>query len=304
MTGTFDSTEPFLRRDGLSAGLSRRQLQGKRFHSIARGVLVSSAIPLDLRTRCQAMGLVLPDGAIFSHNTAAKLYCAPISPDTTLHVSLVSSVEPRIEGVTAHRVQELGPVWRTADQPVTSPGRTFVDLAARLDLPSLVAVGDNLLARPGAAPTFRAALEQGTKRRGIRLARQAFSLLNPRADSAPESHMRLLLTLAGYPPDIVNEPLYDEYGNQWAKPDNGYLVRLSLEYEGSHHREDPRQWERDIRRDNRYRERGWHLIRVTKSLLYEHPDELLAEVADVLRRRRWQRPKPPAAAAVVHQFSR
>ncbi len=302
MTEHFDPAEPFLRRNGLSAGLSRRQLQGKRFHSVARGVMVSSAVPLDLRTRCQAMGLVLPDGAIFSHHTAAGLYRAPISPDTTLHVSLVSTVEPRIEGVTAHRVRELGPVWRIDGQPVTSPGRTFVDLAARLDLPSLVAVGDNLLARPGAPETFRSALEHGTKRRGIRVARFAFSLLNPRADSAPESHLRLLLTLAGYPPDVVNEPLYDENGRQWAKPDNGYLVRLSLEYEGAHHLQDPRQWERDIRRDNRYRDRDWHLIRVTKSLLYEHSDELVAEVADVLRRRRWERPKQPRAG--VRLFSR
>ncbi len=287
MDNAFDAL-PFLRRDGLSSGLSRRQLQGKRFRSVARGVMVPSAVPLDLRTRCQAMGLLLPDAAIFSHHTAAQLYCAPIAADTTLHVSLVSSVEPRIEGATAHRVQELGPVWQTGGQPVTSPGRTFVDLAARLDLPSLVAVGDNLLRRPDALETFHSALTNGTKRRGIRLARRAFTLLDPRADSAPESHLRLLLTLAGYPPDLVNEPLYDSNGDQWAKPDCGYLIRLSLEYEGAHHREDSRQWERDIRRDNRYRDRDWHLIRVTKSLLYRHPEELVAEVADVLRRRRWR----------------
>lgn len=295
MTPTFDAQEPFRRQDGLSAGLSRRQLQGRRFRSVARGVMVSAASPLDLRTRCQAMSLILPDRAIFSHHTAAELYGAPTAPDTSLHVSLVSSVEPRIAGVTAHRVQELGPVWHVCGQPVTSPGRTFVDLAGRLDLPNLVSTGDYLLARPGAPETFRNALLRGTKRRGIRLARAAYPLLNPRADSSPESHMRLLLTLGGLPPDYVNEYLYDSDGRPWAKPDCAYCVRLSLEYEGDHHRTDPRQWERDIRRDNRYRDHGWHLIKVTRSLLYDHPDELLAEAASVLKRRGWQRPRPRAA---------
>ncbi len=285
----FSPSKPFLSQDARSAGLTARQLQNRRFQSVARGVKVPTDTPLDLRTRCAAMGLVLADGVVFSHHTAAKLYGAPIAADSQLHVSLVSPIEPRIEGVSPHRVLELGPVWQVAGLPVTSPGRTFVDLAARLDLPGLVEVGDGLLRLPSARETFDLALERGTKRRGIRLARLAYPLLNPRSDSAPESRLRLLLTQAGFPPDYVNEPMCEDDGYQWAKPDLGYLVRLALEYEGAHHRDDPRQWQSDIGRDNRYADHDWHLIKVTAAMLYQRPEQLVAEVARVLRRRGWRR---------------
>ena len=45
------------------------------------------------------MGLVLADGVIFSHHTAAKLYGAPIAADSQLHVE--SSRRPSSRGSRA-----------------------------------------------------------------------------------------------------------------------------------------------------------------------------------------------------------
>lgn len=279
---------PFLTQDAMLAGVTARQLQGRGFQSVARGVKVPTDEPLDLRTRCAAIGLVLGDGAVFSHHTAAQLHQAPIAADSLLHISLTSAIEPRIDGVSAHRVRELGPIWRVAGIPVTSPGRTFVDLAGRLDKPSLFEAGDQLLKLPSARPTFELALASGVKRRGIRLARAVYPLLNPRSDSAPESRLRLWLTEAGYPPDYVNEPMYDDDGSQWAQPDLGYVVRLALEYEGAHHREDPEQWRRDIGRDNRYADHDWQLLKITAPMMYR-PEQLVANVVRILHRRGWRR---------------
>ncbi|WP_344605280.1 hypothetical protein [Sporichthya brevicatena] len=215
---------------------------------------------LDLRARCEAARLVLPDDAAFSHQTAARLFDAPVAADSRVHASVAATVEPRIKGVVAHRVRDLGAVWEHGGLRTTSPGRTFVDLAAHLDFPNLVAVGDGLLRVPSARPSFVTALEAGTGRPGVRMARRAFPLLNPRADSAPESHLRILLVENGFVPDTVNEPLYDEYGRQWAKPDLGFRIGLALEYEGAHHRNQPRQWGSDIARVlDLLRRRGAHL---------------------------------------------
>lgn len=284
---------PFLLADALAAGMTKGQLQGSRYRSLARGVVIPCEELQSVRARCVGMRMKLPDRAIFSHHTAAELYRIPAPRDRLLHVSLVSDIEPRIKGVSAHRVKAL-PKPRWVDGlPVTDPGRTFVDLASKLDLYALVAAGDALARIAGSKDELRTAVKDGTKRRGIRLAREAFDLVDPRADSAPESYMRVLLTQAGYPPDLVNEDIFDEEGNWLFKPDNAYLVKLALEYEGRHHR-DEAQFERDIRRDGRYQADDWHLIKVTKSLLYERPRELVTEVATALQRRGWRPPKSPS----------
>ena len=41
-------------------------------------------------------------------------------------------------------------------------------------------------------------------------------------------------------------------------------LRIALEYEGDHHRNDARQWELDIRREGLFREAGWVYLRVTR----------------------------------------
>lgn len=279
---------PFLRSEGRKSGLSRRHLDSSAYTSSFRGVLVPSSHPLGIEERCRSARLVVPSRSIFSHHTAAELYGVPAPRDTLIHVSLVSEIEPRIHGVAAHRVLELpAPHW-IAGLPVTSPGRTFVDLAGRFDLPSLVAAGDALARLSGNTDDLRTAIRAGSKRRGIRLAREAFRCVDPRAASAPESHLRLLLTRAGFPPDLVNEPIADETGQWIAEPDIGYWVRLALEYEGRHHQFDPRQWESDIERDARYQASDWHLIKVTSAMLYQRPQQLVAQVASALQRRGWR----------------
>lgn len=286
----FDPSVPFLRADGLRAGMSRRQLQNARFRSFARDVVVPNEGPMDTVARCAALRLVLPPRAMFSHLTAAELCKIPAPRDPLIHLSVVSEFEPRIDGVVGHRALELPDPQFACGLPVTPPGRTFVDLAARLDLRSLVAAGDALARLSGSKAELTAAVEHGAKRRGIRLARTALRFVDPRADSAPESHLRMLLILAGFPPDLVNEYVYDEQGRIVAKPDLAYLVRLALEYEGAHHLREQRQWDSDIRRDASYQDSDWYLIKVTKTALYEHPDQLVRDVGAVLAQRRWRAP--------------
>ncbi len=256
--------------------------------SLSRGVLVPSGQPMDLTTRCRAARLQVPASSVFSHHTAAELYCVPAPRDSQIHISLISDVEPRIRGVSAHRPKELPePRW-IKGFPVTPPGRTFVDLASKLALPDLVAVGDALSRRDGSTDDLKAAVDAGGKRRGIVLARTALQLVDPRARSAPESHLRVLLTLAGMAPDFVNEEVVDEFGRYLFQPDLGYWVRLSLEYEGRHHQSDPRQYESDIHRDGGYRDHQWHLIKVTSEMLYQRPHELVSQVAKALHQLGWR----------------
>ena len=85
--------------------------------------------------------------------------------------------------------------------------------------------------------------------RGIRLAREAADLVRRGVDSPMESRLRLLLVLAGLPEPEVGRPVYSADGGWLAQPDLSYpALKIAIEYDGGHHLQDARQWQRDIRR--------------------------------------------------------
>jgi hypothetical protein len=208
------------------------------------------------------------------------LHGAPVPDEPLLHISTRATVEPRIDGVVAHRLRDLGPVHTLNGLRLTSPARTFVDLAAFLDLTNLVCTGDVLALRePAGVQALREQLLLGSGRRGIRLARRAIDLVNPRSKSYMESKLRLILVLAGLPEPDVNEVVYDIHGTWIACPDLAWRpVLLGLQYEGNHHRVDPRQWHSDINRDEAMVELGWTILRITSDDVNVNPAATVARI--------------------------
>jgi hypothetical protein len=289
MNGPESLDRPFRCRDGIAAGLTSRQVNGPRFRLVAKDVHVPNDVELDLPTRCAAFQLAVDVPLVFSHFTAAELYGVPIERDSKLHISIRAEVEPRMRGLVAHRVLDLGDVWTVRGLPTTSPGRTFVDLASKLDIVSLVGAGDVLARRSSSAEIDRA-ISLAPGRRGVRLAREARALINPASKSIMETRTRLLLVFAGIPAFDVNRPAIGLNGRQFAEPDLGrHDVLVAVEIEGGHHQSDPLQWERDIGRDARYRDNGWYLIKVTKYDIFERPEWIVEQVTIALRSRglRW-----------------
>lgn len=91
-------------------------------------------------------------------------------------------------------------------------------------------------------------------------------------ESYMESKLRLMLVLAGLPEPDVNEVVYDIHGTWIACPDLAWRpVLLGLQYEGNHHRVDPRQWHSDINRDEAMVELGWTILRITSDDVNVHP---------------------------------
>lgn len=116
-------------------------------------------------------------------------------------------------------------------------------------------------------------------------ARDALPLLRAGVDSAPESLLRLLIVAAGLPEPEVNQWITDDAGRRVSRPDLQYRVqRIALEYEGEHHLTDPRQWSRDIDRDDRLRALGWTVLRFTKRHLGAGREDALARISQALTR--------------------
>lgn len=269
---------PFCLADAVALGVSRHVLAGPRFRRVLRSVYVLADRPDTVETRLDAAQLLLPD-AVGSHLTAATLRGLPTPDgDRTLHVTIAPPRDyPRISGVRVH-VAPIGADSRTVHgRLVLSVERTMVDLAADgLSLVDLVILGDAAVRRGWTSRAELVGFAGGASGRGVRAARRAAGLVRARVDSPMETRLRLLLVLAGLPTPEVNRPINVMSG--WlATPDLSYpTARIALEYDGDHHRTDPRQWSGDRQRRRQLRELGWDLLECVAADVFRRPEQTLA----------------------------
>ncbi len=166
--------------------------------------------------------------------------------------------------------------------PVTSPARTWLDLAAALRGGDLLALGDSVLRSGTSADEVGLLVERARHRPGVVRARQVLPLLNGRARSRPESHLRWIIVAAGLPVPRVNEAIHDAGGGWMFEPDLSYDdVHLALEYNGTFHREDERM-QRDITRTLDVEDRGgWRVVTFGKVQVFRRPDVVARRVRDL-----------------------
>jgi very-short-patch-repair endonuclease len=159
--------------------------------------------------------------------------------------------------------------------------RVAFDAAAGLRLPEAVAVLD---AMTRARLVETAALARWLTHdhgNGVRTVREALPLVDPRAESQPESVMRVVLQCAGL--SVVPQYAVVNRGRLIARVDLALpQFRLAIEYDGTWHvlRE---QLERDRSRLNALQAAGWTVVHVTAAML-RHPDELVAQIRAAVAR--------------------
>ncbi|WP_235531320.1 hypothetical protein [Phycicoccus sp. Soil748] len=251
-----------------------------------RGVHVQDCVDDTLRMRCAAALLVLPQGAVFSHETAARLWGGVVPSRSRVQVTVPYARPIRRPELEARRARRMPPALRLRGLPVTGPERTFLDLATRLDLVDLVVLGDSLVRARRTTPELL--VEQARQHRGPRaaLARRAAALVRSGVDSPMETRLRLLVVLAGLPEPVVNHVLRDENGGWTYRFDLSWpQVKLALEYDGRQHSEDSRQWVRDVRRREDLDGRGWRLLVALSVDVFGTPGATVDRVAVALRQR-------------------
>ena len=255
--------------------------------------------------RAYAFQKVMGQHLFFSGRTAALIWGLPVPPSTSSDIDVACKYPgqtPRIAGVHCHRVrQDLVTVTTHRGFWVTSPASTWVMLAAELEMPDLVALGDAVLHRPRIGGTTRlerpplataaalnAEISRG-RRIGLATARRALPLLTTQSASAPESHLRLQLQQWGLPKPTLDHDVRDAPGQFLGCTEIAYPeFKVAFEYEGDHHRVSKTQWDRDIEKARDYTAAGWLTIRVTAHLLYTTPGELRRIAESTLRSRGWR----------------
>ncbi len=276
-----------------AAGLGSGRLRGRDLARPSRGLRRIRS----LEPTMQSIGRALARrGRYLSCTAAAELWgCSlPVDAFGVVHLSSPSRA-PRIRGVVGHRRARTDVVVRREGVPVTDPESTWLGLARHLPLEELIACGDHLVhvpppqqgatERPFTTVERLAERMRGYRGPGMLRARAALGQLSTRAESRPETLLRLLLLSAGIADFEVNPEIYDDEGRWIARCDIAFMERrIAVEYDGDHHRLDRRQYERDQRRLDRLMDAGWRVIRIRSNALFHRPEEVVARVRAALAR--------------------
>lgn len=243
-------------------------------------------LPVGLEERCRAF-LPRIGTACFSHVTAARLWGLPlpwrVERDDRLHVAFPAGHRaPRATGVVGHELAfRPGDTAQSGGLPLTSPARTWRDLAGVLATADLVALGDAILRRSPFSATGLDAQSRIVGVRGRRRMLEALPLLDARAESPQESLLRVALIRSGMPALEVNPVLRDSHGRFVARVDLKFVdFPVVVEFDGDIHRSDPATWRRDVERHADIQDLGLDLVRV----LGDDSPRFVGAVARVSRR--------------------
>jgi len=295
--GPLNTRRPFLRRDGLRAGLTKHVLDSRTYTRLFGSVRLLATVPVDVRTRCLAVALVLPD-AVVSHHTAAEFWGGIVPETAQTHLTVIGRDRRRPrQGLVMHHAKAVRSTNHGGVQ-VTTPEQTFCDLAGTLSLVDLVILGDSLVRKK--ATTTAALLSAVERWAGPHRARarRAAGLVRERVDSPMETRVRLMLVFAGLPEPVVNLQVGADgvtFRLDLAWPE----LRLAVEYDGRHHAEDAHQWGHDLSRREWLDAHGWRLIVLRAEDVYSTPWASVARVVAAMVSRGYDKPltSPPATFA-------
>lgn len=278
---------PLTRPAALAEGISDWQLRHPEVVRLSRDTYLPRRDDADLVSRLPAVLMTAPEGAVVSHQTAAALWrveipLAPPDPRTHLTVPVGSKARNRADR-RLHRAPLVPQdVERRWGMPVTTPARTWRDLAAVLEPPALLAVTDQLLDVLGRPVDLERALSRSPSGRGAARCRRVLAVADPKVDSPMESVLRWVLHEAGLPRPTLQYQAVDDRGRQigfgdLAWPDRKVLV----EFDGDVHRE-RRVFVDDLRRQNRLVLAGWTVLRFSSADVLGRPDDVIAAVRRAL----------------------
>ncbi len=264
--------------------LTRAQLRSGRFRRLCHDVYSLSGQPVTHALRCEAATLILPPDAVITGRSAATLrgceLARPFDP-----IEVVAPLRRRITwraGLDLRR-SDINPdeheSWHGGR--IATRLRTGLDLA--LDRPLTETVADlDAAVRAGLVDRERLAeLMNMRSDKGIVRARKAVALCDPRAESRPESVVRVLLMEAGMAP--VPQYWIEDTSGRIARADLAFPERrVAVEYDGQWR--DGELWalNHDRQRLNRIHAAGWDIVFVTAPLLAA-PRKLVYTVEAALR---------------------
>lgn len=214
---------------------------------------------------CIGAGLALPPSVVATGRSAATLRGVALAR-TEDPVEVLVPLETRVvrrSGLAVRRTVVQPDEWALwSGMRLATPQRMALDLLLDRPLPDAVADLDAVLrARLVTLPEVHSMVERRCDC-GIVLARRAVQLADPRAESRPESRVRVWLVLDGLHP----EPQHwiEDSTGRLARVDLAFIEqRVAVEYDGAWREGELWALNRDRERLNRVQAAGWEIVFVT-----------------------------------------
>lgn len=291
-----DLCDVFRGSEARSAGIvTDHQLRGPGFRRLFQDVYVPAGIDVTHELRCRGAALIAPPEAVLTGRSAATIHGVDLAgPNDPVEFAVPERARlGPVQGMRIRRTeigQDESVPWQ--GMRLATPLRTAIDLLLRHSprihgwvrrLRTGVADLDAFL-RSGLVPLARLEKTLHERRnRGVVLARRAVELADPRAESVPESDLRIVLVSAGMNPTPQREVWHN--GEFLGRLDLALDEDLiAIEYDGRWHNE-PQQAAKDKARRKRLQEAGWTFVIVTAEKLAAAAGALVEEVRAAQRRR-------------------
>ncbi len=265
--------------------LTRRQLSSGLYRRVLHNVYADPSMHDDHQLRARAAALLMPRDAAIGGRSAAGWFGAPFSSaaDPVLVVVPPGCPWDGPRGVRVNKTSR-GPAdtW-TPDDGVrlTTAPRTAWEVATMESTGTAVALLDGML-RDGRL-TEPALIDEVVRRRGQWRSKRAgavLPLVDSRAQSPPESRVRVACVLAGLPTPVP-QFVIEEDGRFLAQADLVWPEhKVVVEYEGAYHFDDL-QVVKDDARYARLVAAGWRVIRLS-SLDLRDLDRAVARIKAAL----------------------
>jgi hypothetical protein len=258
----------------LAAGMTPRQIDSLLLSGawvlVGRGVYRSAAVAVTFEQRALAACLCAGPAAVASHTTAAVLHRLEGVRPGRIEITIVHTARREVHGVRVHRARHLDPHDRVVISgiPVTSVGRTLVDVATRVTESALTEAIDGAICGRLITPdALRRAADRAGRRPGKAALGEALALWEPGPIPGSVAEVRLLRRLVefGFPRPVLQHEIHDR-GQFVARVDFAYPEsRVALEYDGRRRHLDPNH-----RRANAVRAAGWQLLTADAADLRGH----------------------------------
>lgn len=296
---------PFTVDEAARAGVSHKRLRHRALRRLGKGIRSGTAtaeLPLSIRVR---PFIEVNERCAASHLTAAEMLVLPRrqqkgTPDMFHVIRPEGSAHLNRPHVIVHRMKLFSDEVTTVDGiPVTTPERTWLDMAEMLSVDELVAMGDSCVRVPRAAledrdmphcslADLQRMIDRHKGKRGLRRAKEAIKLIRVGSDSPQETLLRLAVVRAGLPEPELNVPIIGDDGLRHHEPDLSYRkYRIGIEYEGEKHG-DEGQIVRDITRSEKYEALGWTEVRISKRHMLNDAKPAVAKVRSALVQAGWR----------------
>jgi len=264
--------------------VTREQLP-RLYRRVLRNVYAEPGLALDHELRARAAALLMPADAVLGGRSAAVWWhggtAGPHDPVTVLVPATSAWRGP--EGVRVHRsaVSAADRVVLDDGTRITTVVRTAWDVATSERTADAVACLDAMARHGMLTPVMvRSLVDSAPGRWRGRRAGQALALVDGRAQSPPESWVRVACHLAGLPAPVPQFVVLED-GAWLAQVDFAWPeAKLIVEYEGAYHF-DGEQIVKDDARYERLIAAGWRVIRLLAADLRDL-DRVMARIKTAL----------------------